>query len=147
MNMMYILVIIVWTTYYSKRTIVGFTTQTTFKVRLPAGDDQTSSLHLIVRIRDTQECITEFNLSSVRVAVDSAGIADLVNALQSLSSSALANNPFVRLLASGNQNTVGQVTSALAQEFNRKSSESLNSAASSRRAFDALIKAQSIDLF
>ena len=109
--MIYNIVMIAWIMDDSKRMIVGFTTQTTFQVRLPAGDDHTSSVHLIVRIRDTYECITEFNLSSVRVAVDSATIDDLVNSLQSLSSSALENNPLVQLLASGNQNTVGQVVS------------------------------------
>ncbi len=147
MNMMCDIVTIAWTARYSKRMIVGFAAQSTFQVRLAAGDDQTSSVHLVVRIRDTHECITEFNLSTVRVVADSAAIDDLVSALESLSTSALANNPLVRLLASGNQNTVGQVISALAQESNRKSGESLKSAASSTREVNALISVQSIDLF
>ena len=110
--------------------MISFSPISTFQARLPVGNDQTSLLHLIVRIRDRLECITELNITSVYVRPDSAAMNDLINSLQSSSSS--TNNPIIQLLASGNQNTVGQVISSISQQFNKKNSESMNSAVSSK---------------
>ena len=131
MQIMYNFVIIAWMTDYSKRMIVAFATSSTFQVQLPAGDNQTSSVHLIVRIQDTLECLTELNISSIHVVPDSASITDLINNLQSPSSSALTDNSIVRLLASGNQNTVGQVISSISQQFNQKYTKNFDSAVAS----------------
>jgi hypothetical protein len=109
--------------------IVAFSEVSIFQVRLPAGDDQTSLLYLIINIRDTLDCITEFNMSSISVLPDLVGIANLISDIQS-SSSAITTNPTVQLLASGNQNIVGQVIVALSQQFNKMNSESLNTAVS-----------------
>ena len=103
-------------------------------VQLPAGDDQTLLLNLIVYIRDLADCITEYNLSSITVVPDSAGINDLVNNIQSLSKG-LANNPIVQLLASGNQNTVGQIITSISQQFNKMNNENVNNAVSSKLYF------------
>ena len=65
---------LVWTSDPSKQIFVAFSTISTFEVRLPAGDDQTSLLHLIVSIRDTSYCTTELNMSSIHVRPDSLGI-------------------------------------------------------------------------
>ena len=108
--------------------MISFSFLSTFQARLPVGNDQTSLLHLIIRIRDRLECITEFDLSSVYVRPDSAGMNDLMNNLQS---SSTTNNPIVQLLASGNQNTVGQVISSISQQFNQKNNENMKSAVSS----------------
>ena len=108
----------------------------TFQVRLPAGNDQTPLIHLTVYIRDNLECIKELNITSIHVVPDTAGIADLVNAIQSPPSSNTVNsNPIVRLLASGNQNTVGQVITSLSQQFNKKNRESIDYAVSSKLEF------------
>jgi hypothetical protein len=107
--------------------IVAFSSVSMFQVRLPTGDDQTSLLHLIVQIRDTLDCITEYNISSITVLPDSVGINDLINDIQS-SSGGITTNPLVQLLASGNQNIVGQVISSLSQQFNKMNQESLNEA-------------------
>jgi len=109
-----------------------------FQVLLPAGDDQTSLLHLVVNIRDTLDCITEFNLPSISVLPDLVGIANLISGIQS-SSGAITTNPTVQLLASGNQNIVGQVIGALSQQFNKMNSESLNTAVSGKSP-DNIIK-------
>ena len=111
--------------------MVAFSPASILQVRLPAGDDQTSLLNLIVYIRDLADCITEYNLSSITVVPDSAGINDLVNNIQS-SSKGLANNPIVQLLASGNQNIVGQIMTSVSQQFNIMNSESLDIAVSSK---------------
>ena len=144
---MYNFLMIVWTTDYSKRTIIAFATSSTFQVQLPAGDDQTSSLHLSVRIRDTLECITQLNISTVRVVSDSASITDLVNNLQCSSLSALANNSIVQLLASGNQNAIGQVISSISQHFNQKNTQSLDNAVSRMSDFNDCFQKKVKNLF
>ncbi len=107
--------------------IVAFSAVSIFQVRLPAGDDQTALLHLSVQIRDTLDCITEYNMSSIAVLPDLVGITDLISDMQS-SSSAISTNPIFQLLASGNQNIVSQVITSLSQQFNKINSESLNTA-------------------
>jgi hypothetical protein len=128
--------------------MIAFSPLSTFQVRLPAGNDQTSLIHLIVSIRDTLDCIAEYNMSSVSVVPDSAGINDLINSLQSSSSSnTITNNPIVQLLASGNQNTVGQVISSLSQQFNKKNNENMNNAVSSKFELNDSFIEKSNDLF
>jgi hypothetical protein len=116
-----------WTSDPSERMIIAFSSISTFQVLLPAGDDQTSLLHLTISIRDTLYCLTELNISSVNVIPDSAGISNLINSLQNST-----NNPIVQLLASGNQNIVGQVITSLSQAFNQMNSKSIDQAVSSK---------------
>jgi hypothetical protein len=111
--------------------IIAFSALPTFQIRLPAGDDQTSLLHLIINIRDTLDCITELNISSVSVIPDSVGIANLINDIQG-PSGGITTNPIIQLLASENQNIVGQVIASLSQQFNKMNSENLNAAVSSK---------------
>ena len=111
--------------------MIAFSPLSTFQVRLPAGNDQTSLLHIIVNIRDTLDCIIELNISSVSVLSDSAGISELINNLQS-SSDGQTNNPIAQLLASGNQNTVGQILTSLSQEFNKMNNNNVDKAVSSK---------------
>jgi hypothetical protein len=109
--------------------ILAFSAVSTFQVRFPAG---TPLLHLIISIRDTLNCIAEYNMSSISVVPDSAGIAELINNLQN-PSNGITNNPIVQLLAGGNQNTVGQVITSLSQQFNQMNSQNVENAVSSNR--------------
>ena len=111
--------------------MVAFSWVSTFEVRLPAGENQTSILHIVIYIRDLLDCVIEVNMSSVMVSVNSEQIDNLINSLQS-SSHQLNSNQFVRLLSSGNQNVVGQVITSLSQEFNQMNSESVDQAVSSK---------------
>ncbi len=120
-----------WTNDPSQTMIIAFSALPTFQIRLPAGDDQTSLLHLIINIRDTLDCITELNISSVSVIPDSVGIANLINDIQG-PSGGITTNPIIQLLASENQNIVGQVIASLSQQFNKMNSENLNAAVSSK---------------
>jgi hypothetical protein len=120
-----------WTNDPSQTMIIAFSPVPTFQVRLPAGDNRASLVHLIVNIRDTLDCITELNISSVSVTPDTVGIANLINDIQG-SSVGATTNPIVQLLASGNQNIVGQVIASLSQQFNQMNSENLNTAVSSK---------------
>ena len=101
-------ILIGWTNDLSQQTIVAYSTVSTFQVRLPCGDDQTSLLHLIVHIRDQLDCITELNISSVTVIPDSVGINNLINNFQN-STGGITSDPIVQLLASENQNIAGTI--------------------------------------
>ena len=110
--------------------MLAFTPVSLSQLRMPAGDGNTSSLNLIGFVRDTLDCVTEFNMSSIIVVPDSAGIASFVDAVQQ-SGAGITNNPLVQLLASGNQNTIGQVITSLSQEFNKMNSQHVANAVSS----------------
>jgi hypothetical protein len=66
-------------------------------------------------------------MSSITVLPDLVAINNLISDIQS-SSGAITANPTVQLLASENQNIVGQVLSALSQQFNKMNSKNLNTA-------------------
>lgn len=112
--------------------MVAFSAVSNLQVRLPAGDNQTSLLNMAVDIRDTLDCATEYNMSSISVIVNTNDITDFINVLQTSSSQATSgNNQFVQLLSSGNQNTVGQVVTSLSQQFNTMNSGTVDTAVSS----------------
>jgi hypothetical protein len=104
--------------------MVGFTSASNLQLRLPAGNDNTSLVNLVVHIRDTFDCITEYNSSSLTLVLDSTEINDLINNLQ-ISSNAINNNPIAQLLASGNQDMVGQIITSLSQIFNKMNVETV----------------------
>ena len=88
-----------YTTDISQKTILAFSAIATFEVRLPAG-----SMHLLIDIRDTYDCVTQWNITeTMSVTQDASNISDLSS-----------------LLISGNQNVIGQILISLAQEFNSK---------------------------
>ncbi len=103
--------------------MIAFSAVSDFEVLLPAGDDETSLLNLIIHIRDTLDCITEVNLT-VNVTSDSI---DLIKNLQNST-----DNSMVQLLKGGNQNTVGQVITSSSQQFNKINSETIDTAVLSK---------------
>ncbi|CAF4104041.1 unnamed protein product, partial [Adineta steineri] len=119
-----------WTTDTSQRTIIAFSPEDSFQVRLPAGDNETSLLNLVVYVRDLVGSVTQVNISFVNVIADFATINDLIDKITNLSST-ITDNPIVRLLSSGNQNVVGQIFISLSQEFNQMNVDNLDKAISS----------------
>jgi len=111
--------------------MVAYSSVYNFQVYLPGGNSQTSLLNLVVFIRDFVDGITEFNIFSISVTVDTAEINDLMNVVQN-SSSQGSNNQFVQLLSSGNQNVVGQIGTSLSQVFNNMNSKNVDNAVSSK---------------
>ncbi len=107
--------------------MIAFSPVSTFQVRLPAGNDPTSLLHIVIHIRDLLDCITEFNISSISVIPDSDRITDLINNIQSST-----NNSFIRILAGGNQNLVGQVIISVSQQFNKMNIKNIDKAVLSK---------------
>jgi hypothetical protein len=112
--------------------MVAFSSVSTFHLRLPAGDSQTSLLQIVISIRDLLDCVVEVNMSSISVLVNTDQFNNLINNLQS-STNQLNQNPFVQLLSSGSQNIVGQVLTSLSQQFNQMNSQNFNNAVSSNR--------------
>jgi hypothetical protein len=121
------MVFIGYTTDYSEKILIGFSSVSQFEVRLPVGNENTSLLQLLIYIRDTFDCSTQFNLSSVIVQSDSSSIDNLMNTFQN-SPNSLTKNPIIQLLSSGNQNTVGQILTSISQQFNKINIQSLNNA-------------------
>jgi hypothetical protein len=117
-----------WTSDHQDRTMIAFSSLPTMSLRLPAGQTNTSTLQLIVIIRDQQDCVMEVDLPPVVVRADSGEVEQLIQSLQT-SSNTPSNSPLVQILSSGNQNAVGQVLSSLSQQFNDINTQALQSAA------------------
>ena len=123
----------------SDQALIAFSSLSTFQLRLPAGQKNTSVLQLSVTIRDQMDCVRQVDLPAVVVRVDSDEIDHFLLSLQSstavadtsMSSSTLNNNPLVQILSSGNQNAVGQILGSLSQQFNEVNTQALQTAADS----------------
>ena len=110
--------------------MIAFSAISQFEIRLSPDNANETTLNLILYVRDTLDCVTMVNLSSVTVTTDVQSLNDLISTIQS--SSSLSTNPSIQLLASGNQNTVGQLITSFSQQFNRMHSEQLDMARSSQ---------------
>ena len=127
--------VLVWSTVPSERTMIAFSSVSTFQVQLPSGNDPSFSLALIIYIRDTRDCITEWNLTSIVVRPDSAALDGFLTQLADPSSGSTTNNALTELLVKGNANTVGQVISSVSQQVNQKNTRNLQDAVSSNLSF------------
>ena len=111
--------------------MVGFSTLPDFQVRLPAGDKPTSVLNVIVHIRDKLDSVRSWNMSSIFVIQDKETMNDLMEIFQD-SPTEMNRNPFIRLLASGHQNIVGQIITIISQEPNHINMKNIYDALSSK---------------
>ena len=116
--------------------MVAFSSVSDFQIRLSSENPNEIFIHLVVSIRDTRDCVTLFNLSLVTIVVDASPINELMDTLLN-SPQALTSNPLVQLLSSGNQNAVGQVITAISQQFNRISAQAVEDALSSKPSPEA----------
>jgi hypothetical protein len=110
--------------------MLAFTPISTFQLRLPARNSNGSSLNMIASIRDMLDGVTEFEMQSVVVVPDLTAIDALINVLQQPSNGA-TTNPIIRLLAGGNQNTVGQIITSVSQILNEMNSQIVETAVAS----------------
>ncbi|CAF1473458.1 unnamed protein product [Adineta ricciae] len=111
-----------WTNGYVKRSIIAFSLISTFEVRLPADDLNTSVIHLTVFIRDQFDCIQEVNITSVTIIQDLLEINNLLNNIKT--------NSTLRLISSTNQNVVGQVIYSFSQQLNQLDGQNIDKALS-----------------
>ena len=121
-----------WTTDRSKRAILASSVSSRMELRLPAGSGNDSLVNIIIEIRDTLNCITEFDLSSISVRIDTAITNELINILQQTNTQSINSNPVIQLLSSGNQNTIGQVLTSLSQIFNEINQQNLETTVQSQ---------------
>ncbi len=121
-----------WTTDSSEQVMLASTIVSSSQLRLPPGSDNMSSVNMVVHIRDMLNGVTQFDMQSVVVVPDVAGISTLVNVLQQSSTATINTNPIIQLLADGNQNTVGQVITSLSQVFNEMNSRNVETAVASK---------------
>ncbi len=123
-----------WTNDISRKQLIAYSFVPNFDVRLPSGDNDTSLINLMILIEDNLGCIKEINISSVNIIKNINEVNNLINILQNPSNQ-IINNQFIQLLSSGNQNTIGQITSSLSNEFNQMNYENINNAISSKILF------------
>ena len=119
-----------FTSNFNDQTMLAFSSASDFSIRLPSPDVNQTRLNLLVTVRDILDCVTSVNLSTVLVTVDISSISQLVDQISS-SPSALTSNSLVRLLSSGNQNTVAQLITSLSQHFNQIDGQNVAEALSS----------------
>jgi hypothetical protein len=68
---------LVWTNDYSKQTLIGFSSNSIFQVRLPFLNEE---LKLVVKIRDEYDCPRDWNLSTtIRIENDFDELNQLIN--------------------------------------------------------------------
>ena len=87
---------------------ISYSSVETFGVLFPSGDHQ-----LIISIRDKRDCVTQVNLTSISVRMDSS-------------------NSFHLLLSNGNPTTRIQVMNIMSQEMNQNNNDFLHDASSSQ---------------
>lgn len=112
------------------RAMLGFTTESYFRLYLPVGNEKSSSLNIVVRIRDNIGGVTEYILPPVVVIADLSAVNMLIDCVQN-SHITENNNMFMRLLASRTQNTVAQTVTTLSQLLNTMNNENIQEAISS----------------
>ena len=120
--------------------MLAFTSAIQSQLLLPAGDDNTSSVNIIVHIRDILNCVTQYDIYSLIVVPDTVGINTFVNVLQQTNVEIINTNPAIQLLAGGNPNIVGQILTSLSQVFNEMNIQSIETAVSSKYNCDLLKK-------
>ncbi len=112
--------------------MIGFTSLSTFHVRLSNGNNQNSLLNLHVHIRDKLDSIKEYNITTpVYIHDGSTEIENLFNSFKE-SKNDLGNNSFVHELLIGNQNVIGQIINSISQQFNKMNIQNLDNAVSSK---------------
>jgi hypothetical protein len=112
--------------------MLAYTTLTSFQVRMPIGDVNSTLLQIVVRVRDIYDCTTEFNLSSISVVSDTNYIMSLMTAVTtSDDNNQLTSNPLVNTLYGGNQNDVCQVLTSVSQVLNNFAQQNLQLAINS----------------
>ncbi|UJR10866.1 hypothetical protein I4U23_015053 [Adineta vaga] len=116
-----------WTTNRSNRLMLGYGSSSSFRVRMPMGHHHHSfSLQVTVRLHDSFDCITEFDLSPITVIPDLDNMNSLIQAITlSDSLNEITSNPIVHILYGGNQNDVCQILTSVSQLLNIFANENL----------------------
>jgi hypothetical protein len=120
-----------WTTDSTEPVVIGSSIVSSSQLRLPAGDLNTSSVYIIVLIRDILNSVTEYYMQSVVVTPDMTNIMILIDMLQQSNIELINTNSIIQLISSGDQNIVAQVLTSLSQVLNEMNNQNIDMAISS----------------
>jgi len=100
--------------------MLGYTTSNIFQVRIPIGNLNSSSIHLLVSVKDTFDCTTELEFSLVIITPDINDILSLMTKIESAVinsdySGMINSYPLIGVLYGGNENDVCQVLNSFTQ--------------------------------
>jgi hypothetical protein len=115
----------VYTTDPLKQMMIAYSIQSNIEVLLPADSNNISLVNVIIYIRDNLDSVTQFEINSVIVIPDWIAINTFVDILQQSNIEMMNKNPIIELLASKNQNIIGQIITLLSQIFNLISNQQL----------------------
>ncbi len=104
------------------------TTKSIVQLHLPASIDQTAPFYILVQIRDTLDCITEVNVSSVMVYPDFSAMEHFVEDLQE---------------GNGSSEMIGQMIQSIAKVFNEMNEQNVQMAFLSKIFFIEMIEKNS----
>ncbi len=111
--------------------MLAFSFVSNIQLILPGINNNSSLLNIVVYIRDIYDCVTEYNnISSVFIEPDLTQLNNLIDSLQTSNT-----NSFIQMLASGNQNTVGQIITSVSQQFNTINNQAVQTALASKMSF------------
>lgn len=106
--------------------MLAFSLASTTQLLLPAINDNITSLHLIALIRDSYDCVAEYQMRSVLIEPDLTEMDHLITNIQNST-----ENVFGRLLVRDNQNIVSQVITSVSQHLNTRYDQTVRTAVSS----------------
>lgn len=128
------LYVLVWTKNQSIRLMIGYTTLTSFQIRIPIDDLNSSLIQPFVRVRDQYDCTTEINLSLIFLQMD---LSETLSLLTTIKSTVVnsdyrivmnTSNSLIEILYGGYQNDICQVLTSFSQILNILAEENLQSA-------------------
>lgn len=125
--------ILVATENTTQRLMLAYGISPRFDIRLPpSGQNNMSTINIIVQIRDNLNAITQYFLRSIVVTSDTATITSLVHVLQQANSQMTLNDPIMQLLTYENLNVVGQILTSVSLVMDQMTKTNLDKAASSK---------------
>lgn len=119
----------------NENSLIGYAAVPYFRLRLPAGRNNRSSVELFVQIRDELNGVTNFHLDSVVVIADRFEVTRLIELIEEKRFEFINTNPTIKSLASGNPNVVGQILTSICRVFNQIHRENIDEAVSSEFSF------------
>ena len=125
------IVVLVWTNNDSQRLMIANSLTSTFQLRLPNVNRSNSFVNLNIHIRDRFDCFQQYNISDVRVQIDSTEIEDLFQVFKH-SPSDITNNSLIQSLSIANQKNTQQILISTSRQFNQINAENLDRIASSK---------------
>ena len=129
-NIEFKIFVLVWTNNDSQRLMIANSLTSTFQLRLPNVNRSNSFVNLNIHIRDRFDCFQQYNISDVRVQIDSTEIEDLFQLFKH-SPSDIINNSLIQSLSIANQKNTQQILISTSHQFNQINVQNLDSIASS----------------